>query len=263
MSKLNFGEEIPSGKIIQWKTIENCSVSLLKHNPLNDRYFNVAEQIIHNASDPLGNKFRQLEASIKTNGIRNPILCVKQGNKYLILSGHRRFVIACKLGFSEVPIRYANESDLNEYMQEFILIDENMTSRSINSSTIGAERYNKLSAARLKLYFKMVPGLESRLTIESKGKAGTKNGGVTASFISDETGIPVHKVQKDLSRLRNMATRKVSKIKAQENGIDVERLASLRGALASVMANVNKMDRKTKKEAKDYIGKWIKRVMGI
>ncbi len=72
------------------------------------------------AADKMG----QLNKSIKKNGIMNPILVQKEGDKFLIVDGERRYRTAVELGLKEVPIVIMAAKDPVERLIEQFHIQE-------------------------------------------------------------------------------------------------------------------------------------------
>ena len=75
--------------------------------------------------------FNELVQSIKDNGVICPILVRPVGEKFEIISGHRR-VAACKeAGLSEIP---AHVKDLTDYQATVLMVHSNLYREKINHS---------------------------------------------------------------------------------------------------------------------------------
>ncbi len=65
-------------------------------------------------------KMASLKDSIKKHGIMNPIIVQKEGEKFLILDGERRFRAASDLKLKEIPIEViANKDPLTRLVEQF------------------------------------------------------------------------------------------------------------------------------------------------
>lgn len=58
-----------------------------------------------------GEYYKRIKHSIETNGLINPLVCVKEGDEYIICLGNKRFIIGCDLGISSFPIIVAESED--------------------------------------------------------------------------------------------------------------------------------------------------------
>lgn len=76
-----------------------------------------------------GEKREQLKESISRNGIINPIICIPNGDKFEIVSGHNRVDICKELGI-EVP--YILKPNLSREESDLICIDTNILNRQHN-----------------------------------------------------------------------------------------------------------------------------------
>lgn len=70
-----------------------------------------------------------LVESVKQHGILEPILVKKEGDRYLLVAGERRFVAAQKAGLSKVPVRILEVTDAS--MAEIALV-ENLMREDLN-----------------------------------------------------------------------------------------------------------------------------------
>ena len=76
------------------------------------------------------NDVQDLMESIQINGILQPLLLVRSGERYRIIAGHRRYKAACLAGLKEVPAIILPE--MRESMEWFMLIKTNTTTRELS-----------------------------------------------------------------------------------------------------------------------------------
>jgi ParB family chromosome partitioning protein len=76
-------------------------------------------------------KLEELAASIKTNGIIQPILVRRTGNTYRIIAGERRWRAAQKAGLQRVPVVVRDVADGDKQLLELALI-ENLQREGLN-----------------------------------------------------------------------------------------------------------------------------------
>jgi ParB family chromosome partitioning protein len=76
-------------------------------------------------------RLEELAASIKANGIIQPILVRRTGNTYRIIAGERRWRAAQKAGLQRVPVVVRDVADGDKQLLELALI-ENLQRESLN-----------------------------------------------------------------------------------------------------------------------------------
>lgn len=76
-----------------------------------------------------GEDRERLKESIQLNGIFTPVICVKNNDKFMILSGHNRVDIAKELN---INVPYILKNDLSHEEMELICIDDNLIHRQRN-----------------------------------------------------------------------------------------------------------------------------------
>src|SRR6188508_12201 len=76
-------------------------------------------------------KLEELAASIKANGIIQPILVRRTGNTYRIIAGERRWRAAQKAGLQRVPVVVRDVADGDKQLLELALI-ENLQREGLN-----------------------------------------------------------------------------------------------------------------------------------
>jgi hypothetical protein len=54
-------------------------------------------------------KWKALKKDIEKNGIINPLICTKDGDKYRLCMGMRRFIAGCILGIDEYEIEIVQD----------------------------------------------------------------------------------------------------------------------------------------------------------
>ena len=62
------------------------------------------------------------------NKIVNPLITIKEGDKYKILAGNNRFLAGLELGYTEFPVKVITEEtpqDIRKAMEDYIPIDLN------------------------------------------------------------------------------------------------------------------------------------------
>ena len=60
------------------------------------------------------------------NKIVNPLITIKEGDKYKILAGNNRFLAGLELGYTEFPVKVITEEtpqDIRKAMEDYIPID--------------------------------------------------------------------------------------------------------------------------------------------
>ena len=125
-------------------------------------------------------KLNELATSIRTHGIVQPLILYRQGNRYTIVAGERRYRAARLAGLKAVPavitdkeehelqevslIENLQREDLNPVEEaaaiRFLMVQHNLTQEEV-SSRIGRSRPAVTNALRLNL-FKMHDGRRDR-----------------------------------------------------------------------------------------------------
>jgi hypothetical protein len=54
-------------------------------------------------------RWKKLKIDIEKNGIINPLICTKDGDKYRLCMGMRRFIAGCILGIDEYEIEVVSD----------------------------------------------------------------------------------------------------------------------------------------------------------
>ncbi|MGO9613907.1 MAG: ParB/RepB/Spo0J family partition protein [Dissulfurispiraceae bacterium] len=101
----------------------NCSCYMmmppkkLRAHPSNEKYFG------HNNS-----RYHELSESIRTNGYlpQYPLTCVKEGNTFVILCGHRRWRVGCELDLREIPVLVRSDIAADSADAEKVMIEDNL-----------------------------------------------------------------------------------------------------------------------------------------
>jgi ParB family transcriptional regulator, chromosome partitioning protein len=88
-------------------------------------------------------KLAELAASIKSNGIIQPILVRRTGNTYRIIAGERRWRAAQRAGLQRVPVVVREIEDGHKQLLELALI-ENLQREGLNPVE-EAQAYQRLS----------------------------------------------------------------------------------------------------------------------
>ena len=74
-------------------------------------------------------KFYELAASIKLLGVIEPIIVKRQGDKYQIIAGHRRFLASQKAGLAVIPAIISDDTDAVMHAKR---IHENLIREDLN-----------------------------------------------------------------------------------------------------------------------------------
>lgn len=82
--------------------------------------------------------YLRLKDSISQNGIMEPLIVVPSEDKYMILSGHNRYNIACELG---IKLPCIIKDNLSEKEQKLIVIDTNLLNRNLDEMLISELSY--------------------------------------------------------------------------------------------------------------------------
>ena len=61
-------------------------------------------------------KWQTLKKDIEKNGIINPLICSKDGDKYRLCMGMRRFIAGCILGIDEYEIEIVPDEEVDTLM---------------------------------------------------------------------------------------------------------------------------------------------------
>jgi len=61
-------------------------------------------------------KWQILKKDIEKNGIINPLICSKDGDKYRLCMGMRRFIAGCILGIDEYEIEIVPDEEVDTLM---------------------------------------------------------------------------------------------------------------------------------------------------
>ncbi len=108
-----------------------------------------------------GEEFEKLVESVQENGIINPLLVRPMGDKYELVSGHRRLAAAKEAALTEVPVTIR---EMDDYIATIVMVDSNIYREKI------------LPSEKAKAY---------RMCFDAKKHQG-KKGGDTASLIAGE-----------------------------------------------------------------------------
>jgi len=116
--------------------------ALMKQPPEKDLIMCRMEDIVATENQPRKNfdedRLKELSESIREHGIIQPIVVKKEGNKYRIIAGERRFRAAKLLGMREVKVMlYKGEKDYQ------VALIENIQREDLNAVDI-AEAYSEL-----------------------------------------------------------------------------------------------------------------------
>lgn len=128
LSDLLGAPELPSEVDTNYEKIETLKITSLKPNPNQPRkYFNEE-------------KLNELAESIKENGVIQPLIVQKDGTKYMIIAGERRYRASQKAGLTELPC-IIKEYDEEELIKVSLL--ENIQREDLNSIE-EAETYDSI-----------------------------------------------------------------------------------------------------------------------
>jgi len=95
-----------------------------------------------------GERLEDMVSSIREHGVLNPVIVLKTGEGYEMLSGHNRANAAKLAGLTEIPAII--KTDLSEEEAYIYVIETNLMQRSFSDLTISekaavlSERYNKI-----------------------------------------------------------------------------------------------------------------------
>ena len=62
--------------------------------------------------------YKKVRDSIKKKGIINPLLCIKEGERYKCCIGNNRYLAALELGIKEVPVKIITSEVPTDMMKE-------------------------------------------------------------------------------------------------------------------------------------------------
>lgn len=131
--------------------------------------------------EPTQERLDQMAESIRRNGILNPLLVRRMGERYQILGGHTRKAAAAKIGYKELPCVVM---DVDDDEAENIFVTDNLMQRP------GLLPSEKAWAYRTKLEAMKRQGVRTDLTLSQVGtKLGTNSTSaqVEPKFRSNET----------------------------------------------------------------------------
>lgn len=63
-----------------------------------------------------GEYYKRIRESIQSQGLINPLVCVKQGDKYILCLGHKRYLAGLELGMKRFPVLIAETGDKEELL---------------------------------------------------------------------------------------------------------------------------------------------------
>jgi len=156
---------------IKLSPIKQVSVSSLKNNPLNERFFGSTS----------GAETDQLYRDIKERVIMVPLIAKKCG---VLLAGHRRLNIASQLKLKTVPVQYASR-DLTDEEEKSFIVRDNVLRRHLSPDE------------RRTLYRFLVPGFEEKIKNRNSATMG-----VNTREIAEKTGLNPRTVGYDIVRIR-------------------------------------------------------------
>jgi hypothetical protein len=89
-----------------------------------------------------------LETSIREIGVTHPLLLVRRSAGYRIVSGHRRFLIAARLGFSDIPAQILTaagdasmlETNLIENSRQYSDVEKGLIARKLRDAGVPEDR---------------------------------------------------------------------------------------------------------------------------
>ena len=64
-----------------------------------------------------GNLYKKVLNSLKKIGQVNPLICVKDGDKYKVCVGNNRFLAGCELGFKEFDIVIVPDESIDRFRE--------------------------------------------------------------------------------------------------------------------------------------------------
>jgi len=62
--------------------------------------------------------YKKVRDSMKKRGMVNPLLCIKEGERYKCCIGNNRYLAALELGIKEVPVQVITSEVPNDMMKE-------------------------------------------------------------------------------------------------------------------------------------------------
>lgn len=152
--------------------IQQVPVGKLKLNEKNRQYF---------TGEDNGHDITALEKDIKTRGIQVPLVAKSDG---VLLAGHRRLLIARKLGIKKVPVQYMHGKMTTAQEVEY-LIKDNLLRRQL------------LPAEREALYRAIYKDFDERILMKGSSMS------ITSGDVAKKTGLNQKTVNWDLNMMRH------------------------------------------------------------
>lgn len=190
--------------MIKLSAVKSVSVSILKPNAQNEKYF----------KPETGAYFNQLSADIKKRGITVPLIAKKDGT---LLAGHNRLKIAKTIGLEEVPVQYV-QGELSAQAEAEFIIKDNVLRRHLTPTE------------RRALYNLVCPGFEERVKIKN-----SKEYGVVAGDVAEKTGLNPKSVGYDIARIR----REKEKERIARSAVDIADDKAINNYKKAVAAMLN------------------------
>lgn len=198
--------------------IVKVSVSKLKENPLNEKYFPGLDDSA---------EFDALYDDIESRGILNPLVAKRDGT---LLAGHRRLKIARLQGKKSVPVQWC-EQDLSPDAELEYLLKDNVLRRHLSPEE------------RKALYKAVCKNFERRVDLENSKHR------ITARELAEKTGLNPRTVNYDLSRIKH-EQRKEKNLKSAVDIANDKAIAQYKRAVAHIL-NVAMVEKK--KTASEFI----------
>lgn len=186
---------------IKLSPVKQISVDFLKPNP-NNNYF-AQEGIEYMTS---------LRRDIKERGIQVPLIAKKDGQ---LLAGHNRLCAARTLGITQVPVQFVEQA-LSPTEERDYVIKDNLMRRQLSP------------AERIQLYRVVYPEFDTRVLMSKPGTA-KKFARMDPEFflpqqkISEEMGVPLSIVRKDIAVLRMQDGRARAAYNVEEDDAIIQR----------------------------------------
>lgn len=138
-------------------------------------------------------KMEELIESAKENGILNPIMVRKlEENKYEIVSGHRRFYAANKLGIYVLPCLVG---DITKEEADIIMVDSNLQRENIKISEKAKAYKIKLEAIKRQAGRPKNNSAENQPNFENAEKSRDK-GKLSVEILAEEVGLKKDKIKR-------------------------------------------------------------------
>lgn len=230
--------------------IQYIELSKIQMHPSNKKFF--SNSVDANQAGGWGKNISSAEElleSIKKYGIHTPIVLTKD---FKILSGHRRYQIAIKLGLEKVPC-IVSKNELTQDQEEILIIDYNIQGRRL----AGNQLLN-LRKERELLYSKILGGkniFEARILDKGRNAINT----ITPKELSELTGVSENVAKNDLIVLRRKSTKELNRQIFGEKGIDQKTITSVSHVLSSVLSKHFSANKQTKTELNKKINDFIKK----